>query len=362
MSRYTFYMRSGSSRNSELELIYNDLLTNMGSAYSDNTLTQTFVQTEIFAYAKAIYFLHQQVKEVKNNNLYGGKLTYNLAQAVKDYNIEFLRSDCEKLLFISLIQATQSTAINEKSLTTILKALAPISFISLYVNDTSDEIMEPNYIQTTEKGLIQPYDTYYYTNGFSIPGGIDWTQYPMLGYTSGSMFSSSMNVYRIIVKKTEQFNYEIQKITAFLNVILPSYIGFTFQTTFQTHLENDYVINLLDGDSITITGTATYNKSYILTLTFVGNQSSIFTITIIVGILAGDSANTVTSKFFSTLSTAGISCSKIANTININDYRILTTTLTKAPATPVETNLLVNILNTNYNTNNIILDGYHSLL
>lgn len=346
-------MRSGSSSNHELELIYNDLLTSMGSAYSDNTQAQTLVQLEIFAYAKAIYFLHQQVKEARNNSLFGSKLTYNLDEEVKNYNIEFLKSDSEKLLFIALIQSCQSLAINEKSLTTILKTLAPISFLSLYTNNTSNEVFEPNYILYTEGGLTQPYDGFFATYGYSINNGVSWTQAPMLGYRKGSTYNSSMNIYRINVQKTEQFSYEIQKITAFLNVVLPAYISFTFQTNTSE--------NLMDGYSFSILNTATVTKTYHLNLTVVSDQTFPIAYSIPFNVITGNTPSTVLTSIYNALTSSGFIIVNTGTQVNIMDYRIESIALTTTP-TPIENTQLITLNISNFNTQNIILDGFHAIV
>jgi hypothetical protein len=123
--KFSQYFRTGSERNTELELIYQDLLGSLGSGYADNTM----VAQEIFAYAKAIQYFKNQSQEHLNNQYFPLKFTFNLESECKKYNLNFLKSDYEKRLFLSLIKGMQSTPINIPVLKILLSTLCPNTLI-----------------------------------------------------------------------------------------------------------------------------------------------------------------------------------------------------------------------------------------
>jgi hypothetical protein len=288
--KYNQYLRSGGQANSKLELIYKDLINNLGSGYAENTA----VAVEMFAYAQAINYFQNQSTEHLNNTYFPLNFTYNLQNEISFYNLTFLKSECEQRLFLSLIYSTVATAINIQSLTVIFQTLCPNTFSGIFVNNTTNEVWSPNY-QIYNNGVQEPIDSFLQSNGGSfIPGGSSWT------YNNTQNYGSSINQYRIGIKNTGtgNFKYDIQKMSTFLNIVLPAFIGYNFCV-----LQNGNTTGIiLGGQEIVITGTSTINQ----TLHFNWVDTTLGAQSIGIGLSSGNTAAAVASGIQSSFAgTAG---------------------------------------------------------
>jgi len=337
--KFSQYFRTGSQRNTKLELIYQDLLGSLGSSYVDNTS----ISQEIFAYAKAINYFQNQAQEHLNNQYFPLKYTFNLQNEISKYNLGFLRSEYEQRLFLSLIKSSVSQAINLNSLTVILSALCPNTFSGIFLNSTSNQIWCPNY-QSYNSGIQKPLDVALAANGgLSITGGPSWT------YNETQNYMSTIDTYRIGVKNVpgftdltrgSSFKYDLLKMTTLLNIILPACINYNFCV-----LKSGATTGIiLGGQEIIITGTSTINQ----TLHFSWVDANLGAQTIGIGLSSGNPAGAVAAAIQSDFSGTsggfpGYNCSIVSSTsVFFSEPRCLYMTAAWSVSDPGQTVVCLN--------------------
>jgi hypothetical protein len=206
MSKFSMFLRSGREKNSNLELIYNNIIGALGSAFTNAKL----VQIEMLAYAKAIHEITLLVNEHINNIYLPTKFTYNLHKLAKELNIDFL-SPQEQLEFISILLPFSANTANLVNIDVALRQLSPLFYNKIWINSQITKKSKSGWVE------FQPYIDSNKKQAYTIDG-------------TDSYWYSSLMQLRVQLNPipVQNINYktELRKITAFLNYVLPSYCNY----------------------------------------------------------------------------------------------------------------------------------------
>ena len=144
---FTYTKSAGSSANSDLEKIYSDLVSNMGSVYKDSV----FIKLELLAYAKAILDQKLRAKEDYDNRFIPQSYTYILPTESEKFNLSFLKSDKEKRDFLVFLYTSTTQALSFDRIHKYLQVLAPTIYNSISVNTAAEQTFGTNFLLSNGK-------------------------------------------------------------------------------------------------------------------------------------------------------------------------------------------------------------------